>query len=77
LDRKRKLVYLSAGDSELQVLNVADPRHPKLIGHVGGPKNGRGAWGVTLAGSMAYLSYITAVIPFRGEWAGIAAVKIP
>lgn len=73
-DARRQLVYLSAGDSELQVVAVSDPRRPRLVADYGQPKNGRGTWGVTLADDAAYLTYIEAIVPFRSTWSGIVAV---
>lgn len=75
-DKKHNLVYLSAGASELQVVDVSDPKKPALTQHYGERKNDRGVWGVTLDGDVAYLTYVTAVIPFRGTWSGIVAVKV-
>lgn len=68
-------VYLSAGDSELQVVNVADPRRPQLVSHFGKPKNGRGAWGLTLAGQRVYLLDVQTLVPFRGTWSGLVAIQ--
>jgi hypothetical protein len=74
-DAGRQLVYLSAGDSELQVVAVADPRRPRLVAGYGEPKNDRGVWGLTLADDAVYLAYIEALVPFRGTWSGILAVN--
>ncbi len=74
-DRKRHLIYLSAGDSELQVVDVSKPNRPELVGHVGATKDSRGTWGVTLGSDAVYLTYMQAVIPFRGTWSGIVAVN--
>lgn len=74
-DRARHLVYLSAGDSELQVVDVSDPQRPTLVGHYGAPQNDRGVWGLTLGKETVYLTYIQALVPFRGTWSGITAVK--
>jgi hypothetical protein len=75
LDRKQKLVFLSAGKSELQVVDVSAPTKPVLARHYATDKAERGAWGVTLADDVAYLTYVQAVIPFKGTWAGVVAVK--
>ncbi|MBM3981056.1 MAG: hypothetical protein FJ304_12365 [Planctomycetes bacterium] len=74
-DRKQKLVFLSAGKSELQVVDVSAPARPVLARHYATDKAERGAWGVTLADDVAYLTYIQAVIPFKGTWSGVVAVK--
>ena len=71
----KKQVWLSAGDSELQVVDVSRPAQPRLVGRFGAPKDKQGAWGVTLSGERAYLTYINAVVPFQGTWSGIKAVE--
>jgi hypothetical protein len=73
-DRARRHVYLSAGDSDLVVVDVSDRAHPKLAARFGEPKDKLGVWGLTLAGDQVYLAYVTAVVPFRGTWSGIKAV---
>ena len=74
-DAARRLVYLSAGDSDLLVVDVSERAQPKLVARVGGPKDKLGVWGLTIAGDFAYLAYITAAVPFHGTWSGIKAVK--
>lgn len=76
LDKKRKLVYLSAGDSELQIVDVSNPRKPKAAATYGKPKNGLGVWGLTSRENRIYLAYIKTILPFRGSWSGIKAVSI-
>ncbi len=73
-DATRKQVFLSAGDSELLVIDVKDPGRPALAVAYGETKNGRGTWGVTVTEQWVYLSYIKAFIPFSGNWSGIAAL---
>jgi hypothetical protein len=74
-DPKKHLVYLSAGDSELRVVDVSRPGRPELVGHVGQLKDGRGTWGVALGEDAVYLTYMNAVVPFRGHWSGVVAVE--
>lgn len=74
-DAKRRLAYLSSGDSDLLVVDVSDRSGPKLVGQCGKPKDDLGVWGLTVAGDYVYLAYITAAVPFRGTWSGIKAVK--
>ena len=75
-DSKRKLIFASSGDSEMQVIDVASSRRPKFHSAYGQPKNGRGMWGLTLHGNTIYSSYIRAVVPFQGRWAGLTAIQI-
>lgn len=72
---KSRQVWMSAGDSELQIVDVSKPAQPRLVGVYGAPRDKRGVWGVTLSTNRAYLSYITATIPFQGTWSGIKAVE--
>ncbi len=74
-DSKRKLVYLSAGDSELLVISVSDRTHPQLVARYGDTKDKLGTWGLTLSPSHVYLTYINAVVPFQGTWSGIKAIR--
>lgn len=76
LDRSRKLVYLSAGDSELQIVNVANPARPQTYAAYGQARNGLGVWGLAAGGDTLYLAYINALVPFRGTWSGIKAVTV-
>jgi len=71
----KKQVWLSAGDSELQVVDVSRPAQPRLVARYGTPKDKQGAWGVTLSGHRAYVTYINAVVPFQGTWSGIKAIE--
>lgn len=75
IDWKKKLAYLSAGGSELQVINIADPARPRLAASLAGREKKLGVWGVTLCADRAYLAYITAVVPFRGTWSGLKALE--
>lgn len=76
-DKRNKILHLSAGDSELVSLDLSNPKRPKqLVGH-GDPKNERGVWGLCRSEQTVYLGYIKTIIPFRGTWAGIKAVKTP
>ena len=74
LDAKKNLVYLSAGDSELQVVDVSDPGHPRLTGKFGAPKDGLGVWGLTASDGIIYLTYVKSLVPFRSDWDGIKAL---
>lgn len=74
-DGKRRLVYLSAGDSDLQVVDVSDKTRPMLHAFFGGPKDKLGVWGLTMSADRVYLAYIPAFIPFHGAWAGIKAIE--
>lgn len=74
-DPGRREVLMSAGDSELRVVSVANPRRPRLVAHHGAPKNGAGVWGLSMSGDLILLSYIRTALPFRGTWSGVRAVR--
>ena len=74
-DAQQKRVYLSAGASDLLVVDVADRSRPRLVASHGGPDDKLGVWGLTLSSKYAYLAYINAVVPFRGAWSGLKAIK--
>ena len=74
LDSRRKLVYLSAGDSELQVVDVSKPRSPRLAHHFGAPNNQRGVWGLATSEEFVFLTYIKTVVPFQSRWSGVKAL---
>ncbi len=75
IDAKKKLAYLSAGGSELQVVDISDPTRLRLSASYAGSKSKQGVWGLTISPDRVYLAYITAVIPFQGTWAGIKALE--
>jgi len=74
-DAKHKRIWVSADGSQCQVVDVSRPTRPRLAARYGEPGDKLGVWGVTVAGDVAYLSYINAILPFRGTWAGIKAVR--
>jgi hypothetical protein len=75
LDARKNLAYLSAGDSELQVVDVSDPARPRLAARFGRTKDKLAVWGLTVSPDRVYLTYIQALSPFQGTWSGIKAVK--
>jgi hypothetical protein len=75
LDARKKLAYLSAGASELQVVDVSTPARPRLAASYREPGADRGVWGLAATKDRVYLGYITSLIPFKGTWAGIKAVE--
>ncbi|MFO0872025.1 MAG: hypothetical protein U0935_24115 [Pirellulales bacterium] len=75
-DKQRRRVWLSAGDAELMAVDISRPDQPALASQYGAAKDGLGAWGLACAGDRVYLTYITAVVPFSGRWAGIKALRV-
>ncbi len=64
-------VYVSTGKSELNVLDVSVPSQPKEVASYGATNNKQATWGMTQSGQNTYLLYITSVVPFKANWAGI------
>ncbi|MGB0524851.1 MAG: LVIVD repeat-containing protein [Flammeovirgaceae bacterium] len=75
-DAERNLVFMSAGDSELQIVDVANPMEPKTAGTFGFPTDNLGAWGLTVHEHYVFLTYIKNLnVPFNGVWSGIKVVE--
>ena len=75
-DARKKIAFISVGKSDLQVLSVADPVHPQLIGKFGEASDQMGTWGVSIHSDRVYLSYIcTLGIPFNSRWTGIKVLR--
>ena len=74
-DKRTEQVFMSAGDSELQVIDVSNPRRPRLSKSFGGPRNRLGTWGLGVTDDTIYLAYIRTFVPFRGNWSGVKAVS--
>lgn len=75
LEKKKGLVFLSTGKSDLCVVNVADPAKPYTCRIFGGVDNRMGTWGVSVYGTEIYLSYICAIIPFASNWTGVKILR--
>lgn len=75
LDPLRNELYLSAGDSELLVVDVSEVESPKITKQFGSTKDKKGAWGVGISKNHVFLTYIRTAIPFQGNWSGIVALR--
>lgn len=67
---------LSAGDSELVLIDVSNPATPRRVGGIGASKNGLGVWSIARTKDYSFLGYIRTPIPFLGRWSGIRAVPL-
>ena len=65
-----KLVFMSAGRSDLFAVNVNNPLLPDSCARFGIPGDSLGTWGVGRYNNQLYLSYMFAVIPFYANWGG-------
>lgn len=75
LDPAKKLLFVSSGKSDLQVLDTSVPGAPAWLREFGGTANGIGTWGVSLQGGRAYLTYVCAFIPFTSTWTGVKVLS--
>jgi hypothetical protein len=65
-----KLVFMSAGRSDLFAVNVNNPLLPDSCARFGIPGDSLGTWGVGRYNNQIYLSYIYAAVPFYVNWGG-------
>lgn len=65
-----KLVFMSAGRSDLFAINVNNPLAPDSCSRFGIPTDSIGSWGVGRYKNQLYLSYIYASVPFYANWGG-------
>lgn len=69
-----KLVFMSAGRSDLMAVSVANPALPDSCSQFGLKKDSVGTWGLGRYGNQIYLAYLSTwplFTPFRSEWSGI------
>jgi len=74
-DAVGRFVFLSTGRSELNIVDVGDPLHPRQVGSYGSPTDNYFAWGVTQTGHRVYLAYISSLFPFFSIWAGVRILE--
>lgn len=72
-DRHR--LFVSAGDTQLLVLDVTDPAAPVELARHGGKGDNRVAWGLDVTASHVYLAQIRSPGgPFSSNWAGVTVL---
>jgi hypothetical protein len=74
-DAAKKIVFISSGKSDLQVVDVSNPAAPAFKYEYGGVNNDIGTWGVSVYNNSVYLSYICAFIPFSSNWTGVKILQ--
>lgn len=74
-DATKKLVFISSGKSDLQVVDVNNPTHPSFKYEYGGTSNNIGTWGVSVYNKNIYLTYICSAIPFSSNWTGLKILE--
>lgn len=73
-DPSCKVVFMSAGKSDLMAVSVANPLQPDSCTQFGLKTDSAGTWGLGRYANQVYLAYISTwplYIPFRSEWSGI------
>ena len=74
-DAAKKLIFISSGKSDLQVVDVSNPLSPVFKYEYGGVNNDMGTWGVSIYNNQVYLSYICSFIPFSSNWTGVKILQ--
>ncbi|HET6993834.1 MAG TPA: hypothetical protein VFI06_02575 [Chitinophagaceae bacterium] len=77
LDKLNKMVFMSTGKSDMDVIDVHDPKHLSTRFEYGGVSNGMGTWGLSIYKDQIYLSYICNALswPFPSNWTGVRILK--
>jgi hypothetical protein len=77
LDKINKLVFMSTGKSDMQVVSVVNPASPVHKYEYGGVVNNIGTWGISVSNNNIFLSYICNSLPwpFPSNWTGIKILK--
>jgi hypothetical protein len=70
-------VFLSAGGSQMRVINVANPTLPDSCNGYGLAATQQGTWGIDVYNKKIYLANVTAFFPFFSTWAGIKILDWP
>ncbi|MFI5135051.1 MAG: LVIVD repeat-containing protein, partial [Chitinophagales bacterium] len=69
-DDQQKVVFMSAGASDLRIIDVSDPSNPDSCGGFGTFTDTLGAYAATVSGNKIFLSYIFTLIPYVSVWSG-------
>lgn len=75
LDTALQVVFISAGASDLRIVDVSDPIHPDSCSGFGSFTDSLAAYAATVSGDRIFLSYIFAFIPYFSVWAGVKEVQ--
>jgi hypothetical protein len=65
-----KLIFMSAGRSDVFAINVNNPLAPDSCARFGIPTDSLGSWGIGRYNNQLYVSYIYAAIPIYANWGG-------
>lgn len=74
-DKNCKMVFMSAGKTDVIAVSVANPLLPDSCSQFGTKVDSNGTWGVGRYGNQLYLTYIVTPIPFYSNWSGVKIVS--
>jgi hypothetical protein len=68
-------LFLSAGRTDLLVVNAEDPFHLDSCATYGVASDDSATWGVSIYQKQIYISNICAVVPFQSGWTGVRILE--
>lgn len=76
-DVASKLIFMSTGKSDINVVSVDNPAQPDSVTIFGGIDNNQGTWGLGLYKDKIYAGYIFVplCIPFCSNWGGVKEIS--
>jgi hypothetical protein len=74
-DAQQQVVFMSAGASDLRIIDVSDPAHPDSCSGFGSYADTLASYGASVSGDRVFISYIIAIIPYFSVWAGVKELK--
>jgi hypothetical protein len=75
LDVEKRLVFLSTGRSELNIVDVSQPEQPRQVGSYGSPTDNYFTWGASIHNDRVFLTYISSFFPFFSIWSGVKILE--
>jgi hypothetical protein len=77
IDKAHKLIFMATGKSDMDVIDISDPKTLPTRFEYGGVGNGIGTWGLSIYKDNIYLSYICNLLPwpFPSNWTGVKILK--
>jgi len=74
-DKNCKMVFMSAGKTDVIAVSVANPLLPDSCSQFGTKVDSNGTWGIGRYGNQLYLTYLVTPIPFYSNWSGVKIVS--
>jgi hypothetical protein len=75
LDPQEEIIFLSAGGSELRIVDVSNPSQPDSCSGYGVAFNALACWGATVHQDRVFLNYINSLFPYVGLWSGVKTIR--